>query len=223
MDLTAAEIRVLGCLIEKQMTTPDYYPMTQNALENACNQSTSRDPVVAYTDAQVIDAVNGLRDRGWARAVHAPGQRAVKYRHVVDEVLGIGAGEAAVLAVLLLRGDQTAGELRTRTSRFYDFTGVAEVGDILGGLAGREEPMAERLGRRPGEKENRWRHLLGDGAEVVAAPPEPEERGGLYPSWQATGGSGDERVAALEADVATLRDEVAALRRNLDRVVEELS
>ncbi len=221
MDVSAEEIRVLGCLIEKQMTTPDYYPMTQNALQNACNQSTSREPVVSFTDGTIITAINSLRDRGWVRALHSPGQRAVKYRHVIDEMLGVEPAQAAVLAVLLLRGDQTAGELRTRTARYHDFSGVAEVGDVLAAMAAGDERLVQQLPRRPGEKESRWRHLLGGSAELDGtAPPSDEPRGSLYPSWDgsSTGGGDADRVAALEVEIAALRLELAALASRLDRL-----
>ncbi len=207
MELSAEEIRVLGCLVEKQMTTPDYYPMTQNALVNACNQSTNRDPVVDYGDGTVIRAMNDLRDHGLARAVHSPGQRAVKYRHVLDEKLEVGPAELALLAVLMLRGDQTAGELRTRTTRYRDFAGPAEVTEVLERLAAREPPLAARLGRRPGEKEPRWRHLLGEGAPPGPADevPQPAEP---VPDTSA--------LDELRAELMDLRRRVAALEARLE-------
>ncbi len=209
MELSAEEIRVLGCLVEKQMTTPDYYPMTQNALVNACNQSTSRDPVVDFGDGTVIQAMNDLRDHGLARAVHSPGQRAVKYRHVLDEKLEVGAPELALLAVLMLRGEQTAGELRTRTTRYHDFASPAAVIDVLEGLAAREPPLVARLPRRPGEKEARWRHLLGGGRPPPIEPARPVVA----------------EPAAAEPDsgqLAGLRDEVAELRSRIEALEEHL-
>ncbi len=213
MELSAEEIRVLGCLVEKQMTTPDYYPMTQNALVNACNQSTNRDPVVDFGDGTVIQAMNDLRDHGMARAVHSPGQRAVKYRHVLDETLEVGRPELALLAVLMLRGEQTAGELRSRTSRYRDFASPAEVIAVLEGLATREPPLVARLERRPGEKEARWRQLLGGGS---AAPTELDRLAAAEPTADA--------VAAepVTGPVAGLRDEVAELRRRVDALEARL-
>ncbi len=213
MELSAEEIRVLGCLVEKQMTTPDYYPMTQNALVNACNQSTNRDPVVDFGDGTVIQAMNDLRDHGMARAVHSPGQRAVKYRHVLDETLEVGRPELALLAVLMLRGEQTAGELRSRTSRYRDFASPAEVIAVLEGLATREPPLVARLERRPGEKEARWRQLLGGGP---AAPTELDRLAAAEPTADA--------VAAepVTGPVAGLRDEVAELRRRVDALEARL-
>ncbi len=208
MELSTEEIRVLGCLVEKQMTTPDYYPMTQNSLQSACNQSTNRDPVVHFTDGTVIQALNDLRDHGLARAVHAPGQRAVKYRHVLDEKLEVDAREQALLAVLMLRGEQTAGELRARTGRYCDFSSPAEVVDVLSGLAARDEPLVVELERRPGEKEPRWRHLLGSGAAPPAPSPTGEEPASAAPASDAPA-AGD--IAELRAVVEDLQRRVTAL------------
>jgi hypothetical protein len=161
MELDQISLRLLGCLIEKEMTTPDYYPMTVNALTAAANQKTNRDPVVAYTEAEVLDGINALRELGLCRAVRSPGGRAAKYKHALDDVLEIDGEQAALLAVLMLRGDQTSGELRLRTERYHDFETVGTVEEVLDGLERREHPLARRLERRPGEKESRYRHLLG--------------------------------------------------------------
>ncbi len=231
MELSPEEIRVLGCLIEKQMTTPDYYPMTQNALVNACNQATSRDPVVEYGDGAVIQALNDLRDHGLARAVHAPGQRAVKYRHVLDEALEVRPPELALLAVLMLRGEQTAGELRTRTARYRSFASPAEVVAVLDGLAGREQPLVARLGRRPGEKETRWRHLL---SGATAPPPDPSAPEPLGPAVEPDRPSAEPDRLSAEPDrpappaaspedgLAVLRAEVAELRSRVEALEERL-
>lgn len=162
MDLTPEEARVVGALAEKQLTTPQYYPLTLNALVNACNQSSNRDPVVSYDDATVERALQGLRDKGLARAVLSPGNRAPKYRHLLEEALALVPEELAVMTVLLLRGPQTVGELRTRTERMYAFISLEEVEAALERLATRhEEPLVERLERQPGQKEPRHAHLLG--------------------------------------------------------------
>ena len=176
MELDPVSLRLLGCLVEKQMTTPEYYPMTVNALTAASNQKTNRSPVVAYTESQVLDGINGLRELGMVRAVRSPGGRAAKYKHALDDVLEIDGRQSALLAVLMLRGEQTPGELRLRTERYHDFASVGEVGVVLGGLEHRDTPLAGRLERRPGEKEARYRHLLGsqaDPAPVAAADPSP--------------------------------------------------
>jgi len=194
-DLTAIELRVLGSLIEKQATTPDQYPLTLNALLAACNQRTNRDPVVDYVDTEVIDAIGALRDRGLCRLNHAPGQRTVKYTHSLDTALDLDGPELGLLAVLMLRGPQTPGELRARTGRYHRFSGPAAVETSLDELARREPPLAVRLERRPGEKESRWRHLLG-GPTDEGPEDDPAHR----------------RVRPLEARVADLEAEVARLR-----------
>lgn len=209
MDLTDQELRVLGCLVEKAATTPDTYPLTLNALITACNQRSNREPVVDYDDATVIRAIDGLRDRGWTRLTHTPGQRAVKYRHVLGDVLELDDRALAVLAVLMLRGDQTPGELRTRTGRYVDFGSLEEVDEVLQGLI--ERDLAARMDRRPGEKENRYRQLLGAASapSTVAAPEdahEPDEP-------EAAGLAG--RVEALEAEVQRLSADLRALRTAL--------
>jgi len=176
MELDDDQIRILGCLVEKEITTPDYYPMTLNSLIAACNQSSNRSPVVDYDETTVTRGVTSLQDLGLCRAVHRPGQRAVKYRHAMDEVLDIGREQAAVLAVLMLRGPQTIGEVRTRTVRYHDFPDLGRVHEVLDGLATRDVPLVERLERRPGEKEARWQHLLGsrDEEPIAATAPAPD-------------------------------------------------
>ncbi len=211
MELTPDEARVLGCLVEKQMTTPDYYPLTQNALKAACNQSTNREPVMSLTDGEVIGALNGLRDHGLVRAVHAPGQRAVKFRHVIDEKLGVEGPAAAVLAVLLLRGDQTPGELRSRTGRYHDFGDLSEVTAVLDDLARRDPPLVEMLERAPGEKESRWRHLLGDAPATAPAYDSGRSSAEDGPSEPAPTADVATELAALRAEVAELRARVEAL------------
>ena len=178
-DLTAAEVRVLGCLIEKEATTPDNYPLTLNALRNACNQSTSRDPVVEYDDHEIERALASLRERGLTRTVHSTSNRAAKYRHVVPDELGVDPGETAVLSVLMLRGAQTVGELKGRTDRQHSFATTDEVVGALGALAARDQPLVLQLERQPGQKDARWVHLLSPQAAVGAppAPPSSPDRG----------------------------------------------
>jgi uncharacterized protein YceH (UPF0502 family) len=179
-DLDAVELRVLGCLIEKQRTTPDQYPLSLNALRLAANQSTNRDPVVDYDEGTIRAALDRLGNRGWTRLASGPGSRAVKFRHLLPEALGLSDAQLALLAVLMLRGPQTAAELRSRGERLYAFASAADVDAALGELA--ERGLVERLARRPGEREERWRHMLGaeDGAAAeapaAAAAPAPGDR-----------------------------------------------
>jgi len=202
MDADAVEIRVLGCLIEKQRTTPDTYPLSLNALRLACNQTTNRDPVVEYDEATIRRALDGLSRRGWARLASGPGSRAVKFRHLFDEALQLGEPEISLLAVLMLRGPQTLGELKQRSERLSRFGGLEEVEQVLAGLADRE--LVARLPRRPGQKEERYAHLLGDDSTPTDGSPPP-------PAAPAR----DDRLAALEEAVAALREEVEALRSEL--------
>ena len=166
-DLSPQELRVLGCLIEKEATTPDNYPLTLNSLRNACNQSTSRDPVVDYSEHEIEQALGSLRTRGLTRTVHSTSNRSTKFRHVLPDVLQLEPPETAVLSVLMLRGPQTVGELKGRTERQHRFDSTDEVGATLSALAGRQPALARQLDRQPGQKDARWIHLLG----AVAASP----------------------------------------------------
>src|SRR3954453_7728548 len=154
VDLDPVEVRVLGCLIEKQRTTPDQYPLSLNALRNACNQTTNRDPVVSYDEELIRGALQKLGPRRYTRLTSGHSSRAAKYRHLLDEALGLDAAEQAVLAVLLLRGDQTPGELKQRTERMQPFAGLAELQDVLTGMIDRG--LVAQLARRPGQKEDRF-------------------------------------------------------------------
>lgn len=199
-ELTAPEQRVLGCLIEKRWTTPEQYPLSLNALRLACNQATNRDPVVDYDEPTVRDAAERLARYGLARLASGRGSRATKYRHLAEEALGLDREELAVLAVLLLRGPQTPGELKTRTERMAQLPALDDVERVLRQLIDRR--YAVRLERRAGQKEERFAHLLGEG-EGPASPP---------PAAPTTDGDLATRVAALEAEVAALRSELSALR-----------
>jgi hypothetical protein len=213
LDLSAPEIRVLGCLLEKERTTPEDYPLTRNALMRACNQSTSRDPVVAYDEATVEHALDALRERRLTRIVYSTSNRAPKYRHVLDEAWAAGPDELAVLCVLALRGPQTVGELKARTERLHAFDGLDAVQGTLDALARRDDPLVGPEPRRPGRKEVRWVALLGapsgldddDGEEVVERP--GASGSGAPAATAATPG----RLDALEAEVAALRAEVERL------------
>jgi uncharacterized protein len=205
MDLDAVEIRVLGCLIEKQRTTPDVYPLSLNALRLACNQTTNRDPIVEHDEATIRAALERLGRRGWTRLASGPGSRAAKYRHLLDETLRLSPSELSVLAVLMLRGPQTPGELKTRTERLYPLSTLADVDAVLTRLIERE--LAERLPRRPGQKEERFVQLVGGGEAEPVAPiaAEPAPAPGL-----------EERVRRLEDEVAGLREALDELRRGGD-------
>ena len=198
--LDPAQLRVLGCLIEKQRTTPDQYPLSLNALRLACNQSTNRDPVVDYDEATVRTAVQRLGTIGWSRLASGPGSRTAKYRQLFDDALGLAPAETAVLAVLMLRGPQTLGELKTRTERLHRFDNAGEVEATLVELDGRE--LAHRLERRPGEREERWTHLLADGPTGGGPVEEPHAAEGEETSVE-------RRLAQVEARLEELERALA--------------
>lgn len=197
--LSAEEARVLGCLVEKQLATPQYYPLTLNSLLLACNQSSNRNPVVRYDDGVVEEALSGLREKGLAHVVHSPSNRAVKYRHVVDEAWGLDARESALVSVLLLRGAQTLGELRARTERLADFPDVAAVEHDLERLATRDDPLVVRLERQPGQKEARFATTLADITATATATAPDSLAGGAHLEEL------EQRVLQLEMEVAELR------------------
>ena len=196
--LSEVEARVVACLVEKERTVPDTYPLSLNALVLACNQSSNRDPVMAVTEGEVLTAIDSLKARRLARVVHPVSGRGVtKYRHVLDEGLGLDRGEVAVLALLALRGAQTAAELRARAERLHPFADQAEVDAALDRLASLD--LARRLDRRPGEREARWIPLLTASGHVDVGPTdETVTRSGERPDLEA-------RVAKLEEEVALLR------------------
>ena len=196
MDADAVEIRVLGCLIEKQRTTPDVYPLSLNALRLACNQATNRDPVVDYDEATVRGALERLSRKGWTRLASGPGSRTAKYRHLLDEALGRVPSQIALLAVLMLRGPQTPGELKTRVERLYPFGTLEDVQKALDALA--ENELVRRLPRRPGQSQDRYEQLLGGGSDE----PEP------LPAQAAPAGL-EARVARLEQQVAELLERLS--------------
>jgi uncharacterized protein YceH (UPF0502 family) len=216
--LDEVEARALGCLVEKHLTTPQYYPLTMNALVNACNQTSNRFPVMRLDEGAVHTAVRSLRDKGFARAVHATGDRVTKYKHVLDEALELETASLALLGVLLLRGAQTPGELRARTERMVESSSVEDVERTLDQLAARAEPLVVKLARQPGQKEARYAHLLaGDVAAAVAAESSAAVDTVPYaPPPASAAPRRDDRVAALEAEVAALRSEVEHLRAAVD-------
>ena len=208
--LNAVEARVLGCLVEKELATPEYYPLTLNALTNACNQKSNRDPVMALEDADVVRALESLR---FQRLAHqsAEGIRAAKYCHNLEGLLRLEPQELAILAELLLRGPQTVGELRGRAERMAPIADLSAVEEALTSLAERECPLVTRLPRQAGRKEPRYAHLL-------SGPPEVSERKRSRPSNRPAARvmAENERLAALEAEVVALRDEVSELRAQLE-------
>lgn len=213
LGLDPVEVRVLGCLVEKQRTTPDAYPLTLNSLRLACNQSTNRDPVVDWDERTVREAAQRLGRKRLARLASGHTSRAIKYRHLLDEALGLGDAELALLALLMLRGPQTPGELKGRSERLHRFESLAEVQETLEALIERGHVAA--LPRRPGQKEQRYTHLLG-ADEEAEAPSAPAPEVDASPAQAAPAGAGlEQRVAALEAEVAELRERLDALRREL--------
>ena len=199
--LTDADVRVLGSLIEKELTTPEHYPLTLNALTNACNQSSNRDPVVRFDDATVKAAVDRLRKYSLVRSIQRSDARAMKYMHLMGEAMTLERPELAAMCVLMLRGPQTVGEIRTRGSRLFEFQSLEEVEATLNGLATRSPyPLVARLARQPGQKEARYAHLLSGGVEAL-----PEAHVRAEP----------DRLATLESVVDALRNEVADLRAEI--------
>jgi uncharacterized protein YceH (UPF0502 family) len=199
--LDAEEVRVLGSLLEKEITTPEYYPLSLNALLNACNQKSNRDPVVHFDEETLERAVYTLRDKGLLVSITGAGSRVPKYSHRLSEKLNLGRRELAVLCELMLRGPQTLGELRTRAERMHSFDDLAEVESVLD----RMPELAVKLPRRPGEKEARYAHLL-SGVPEFANPPADEAAEAAAPPRSG-------RIAELEAEVAQLRREIDDLKQ----------
>ena len=215
MEPDAAEIRVLGCLVEKQRTTPDVYPLTLNALRLACNQASNRDPVVDYDDGEIRAALDRLIARKWATLASWSNRRAMKYRHTLDSALGLSGPEIALLCVLMLRGSQTPGELKQRSERLHRFAGLEELEQTLAGLIDRG--LAARLERRPGQREERFVQLL-EGEAGEAAPPSaapPSVAPAVPPAEPPPPAAGlEQRVEALEHAVGALQAELQSLRRD---------
>jgi uncharacterized protein YceH (UPF0502 family) len=205
--LNAAEARVLGSLIEKDITTPDYYPLSLNALINACNQKNNREPVTNFDEETVRLALRNLSDKGLAGTASGADSRVTKYEHRLQEVLNLTRPETAILCVLLLRGPQTPGELRGRTERMYHFEHLDDVGSALQQMMRREPPLVKALGRRPGTKEIRYAHLLSGDVESWEPPV----------SETASAGSAEDtgRIAQLEEKVSSLEREVAELKQQM--------
>ena len=208
--LNAAEGRVLGSLIEKDITTPDYYPLSLNALMNACNQKSNRDPVMELDESAVRDAIEGLREHRLAGPTSSADSRVTTYEHRLQEVFNLQRGETAVLCVLLLRGPQTPGELRGRTERLHRFESLDDVQSTLQRLMQRDQPLVKVLPRQPGTKEARYVHLLAGDVEGL-------ESQASTGASSASGADAD-RVARLEEEVAQLRQEVSELKQQLSEM-----
>ncbi len=207
--LSAAEVRVLGCLIEKSLTTPEYYPLTLNALTNACNQKSNRNPVVDYSEEEVKDALSSLTQRGFAGKVISEGARAIKYRYVLPYPFMLNEKELPLMCILLLRGAQTSGELRTRTERMYDFESLEEVENVLALLHTRETgALVKTLERMSGQKENRIIHLLGDD-EVENSYIKTDKK------------DEPDKTKALEEELANLKEQVKRLEEKLDNFIKQ--
>jgi uncharacterized protein len=208
--LDAVGVRVLGALLEKEKTTPDNYPLTLNALTAACNQSSNREPVMSLSEGDVMASLDELSERGLARAVHRSDSRVRRYRQTMTDALTLHDAEAAAMCVLMLRGAQTIGEIRTRTTRLFEFRDLPHVDITLHSLMTLSQPLVAQLPRQPGQKEIRYAHLLT--GEPEASAPAPALSVQPQPDTAAEAG----RIDALEAEVATLRTELASLRDRFD-------
>ena len=202
--LTDIEVRVLGALIEKEITTPDYYPLSLNSLITACNQSSNRNPVTHYDEGAVAEAAETLREKGYVHRVDRGQSRVDKYRHVVYEALNLGRPAIAVMGVLMLRGPQTLGEIRSRSSNLYNFTSLDEIQTVLESLMNGENPLVVRLPRQPGQKEVRFGHLLS--GEIVAGEHEVEAEPNPEP----------DRIGKLEKEVEDLKKQFEQFRKQFE-------
>ncbi len=201
VELDASEVRVLGCLVEKELSTPDYYPMTLNSLTTACNQKTNREPVVEYDESDVVDALDGLQRKRLVGNASSSHGRAAKYRHALAEAMDLSTPQLAVIASLMLRGPETVGELRGRTSRLHEFDSLEDVEAVLNKLAQREPPLVTQRPRRPGQKEARYAHLFAGEPAIDPTPRTGAEDG-------------------LESRVAELEERVELLRVHLDEYID---
>lgn len=207
--INAIEARILGSLVEKQLTTPEYYPLTMNALVNACNQKNNREPVMSLDEATVTAALERLRDRNLVYVYYGSTSRVPKYKHMLPSVYELEPAEVAVVAVMLLRGPQTLGELRTRTERMHEFSGLGEIQETLDGLIRRDDPVVTKLPVLAGQKEARFGHLLSGEIDVAALAI-------AHPTRAAQAENANERISKLEAEVGELRGEIESLKATFD-------
>lgn len=211
-DLDAVETRVLGALVEKEITTPDYYPLSLNALVNACNQKSNRDPVMELDESSVRMALRSLDDKALARSAVAGDSRVAKYEHQLQEAFNFTRPEMAVLCELMLRGPQTPGELRGRASRLHPFEDLSAVHSALQRLMHRDPPLAKLLARQPGTKEARYAQLLsGDVPDGASAPDAPESP--VQTASSSRGHAADDRLAPIEEEIAAIKNEIAQLKQ----------
>lgn len=208
-QLNEIEARILGALVEKQLTTPEYYPLTLNALVNACNQKNNREPVMSLGESSVSTAVEALRDRNLIYVFYGSTSRVPKYKHMLPSVYELEPSETAVMAVLLLRGPQTLGELRTRTERMHEFRGLGEVQETLDGLTRRDDPLVVKLPVLPGQKEARFAHTLSGEIDVEALA-------AAHPTRSAQTTVSADRIAKLEEEVIALREELESLKSTFE-------
>lgn len=206
-NLTPIEVRVLASLVEKQLTTPEYYPLTLNALTAACNQKSNRDPVMSLGETEIQTAIDSLRDQSLVYLYYGTGTRTVKYKHMLPGVYELDAAGVAVMAVLMLRGPQTIGEIRERTGRMHEFGDLNEVQETLDELSRRDEPLLVRLERQPGQKEARYAHLLSGEIDASSIPSPAEKR---------SSSADPSRIEALETEVASLKQELAEFKATFD-------
>jgi uncharacterized protein YceH (UPF0502 family) len=208
-ELNEVEARVVGCLVEKQLTTPEYYPLTLNALTNACNQKSNRDPVVSYDEETVEKALQSLRDKNIVYVFYGSTSRVPKYKHILPDVFELEPPEVAALSVLMLRGAQTIGEINQRTTRLYEFSGLGEVSQTLEKLAKRDEPLVVQLERQSGQKEARYAHLLCGEIDIETLA-----------NWHEKSSSGSqtqsERITELERELENLRNEFNLFRESFE-------
>jgi uncharacterized protein YceH (UPF0502 family) len=208
--LTDTETRVLGAIVEKQITTPEYYPLTLNAVTLACNQKNNRYPVTAYTENEVAQAVESLREKNLVYIFYGSTSRVPKYKHVMPEVLHLTPAETALMCVLMLRGPQTPGELRGNAARMHEFAGLDEVEQTLAGLITREpEPLIARLPRQPGQKEVRFAHLLSGEVKL-------ELQGETVTRETSTRETLEQKVERLAADVGSLREQFEQFKKQFE-------
>lgn len=206
-DLNEFEVRVLGCLVEKQLTTPDYYPLTINALMNACNQKSNREPVVSYDEQTIEQALQTLSEKNLAYPLYGGSSRVAKYKHMIPSIYDLGPAEVAVMTVLMLRGAQTVGEMNQRTTRLFEFSDLEEVHNTVDGLISREEPLVFRLERQPGQKEARHVHLLSGEIDVENFS---------FPASSAGSFRSSEKFEKLEQEIELLRADFGSLKQEFE-------
>lgn len=206
------EARILGSLVEKQLTTPEYYPLTLNALTAACNQKSNRDPVMSLDETSILAAIDTLRDKNLVYLYYGSSSRTVKYKHMLPNVFELEAPAVAVIALLLLRGAQTVGEIRGRSDRLYPFSSLGEVQETLDELANRSEPLILRLERQPGQKEARYAHLLSGEIDLEAIASGPV---------RTQSSASPDKVEALESEVRRIGEELESLRDEFEKFKEQ--